>query len=217
MKVMYGLLVSLLLGLGIGFFDWTSSYLSLTRTFVFFPLFLTGYYMKKEYFEIISRNSAKIFAITTFVFAFIGFYYFPNINYQWLFGSKSYSALGEDSLQGLIIRLFFYFLSSLMIYCFFACVPKRQYFFTRFGKNTLYVYLLHGFIVRIFRVSSLQEIFNTPKSYFLIVVLSFLLTMILSTRIVTSLAQPFIELKWTKMRKLRSELSEEYANLRKST
>lgn len=207
MKPLYGLGIALILGLAIGFVDWTSSYLSLTRTFVFFPLFLLGYYMNKKHFERIRTKGFKIGAIIIFVVVFAGFYYFPSINYQWLLGSKPYDVLASSALEAILVRIGFYLLSFLMIFCFFACVPQKKYFFTRFGKNTLYVYLLHGFFIRIFRTTDLQEAFTTPKSYFLIVLLAFLLTLVLSSNLVASLAQPFIEFRTTKMQKWSTKAS----------
>ncbi|EOR26963.1 hypothetical protein A499_00775 [Niallia nealsonii AAU1] len=182
--------------------DWTSSYLSLTRTFVFFPLFLIGFYMKKEHFDFVKTRKATISAMIIFALVFIGFHLLPSINYQWLFGSKSYEALGEGYLIGMAIRLFFYVLSFLMIFCFFACVPKKEYFFTKFGKSTLYVYLLHGFFIRLFRQSDLPDIFESPQSYAMIVIVSFFITILLSSNFIISLTQPIIELRSSKFKKL---------------
>ncbi|WP_312096942.1 acyltransferase family protein [Niallia sp.] len=206
LKPIQGIILSLILGLAIGMIDWTSSYLSLTRTFVFFPLFLIGFYMKKEHFNFVKTRKATISAIAIFTLVFIGFHFFPSINYQWLFGSKSYEALGEGYLVGMAIRLFFYVLSFLMIFCFFACVPKKEYFFTKFGKSTLYVYLLHGFFIRLFRQSDLPDIFESPRSYMMIVIVSFLITLLLSSNIIISLTQPIIELRSSKLKQLLSRV-----------
>ncbi|NRK74111.1 acyltransferase family protein, partial [Salmonella enterica subsp. enterica serovar Typhi] len=167
-----------------------------------FPLFLMGFYMKKEHFNLVKTRKAKISAIIIFALVFIGFHFFPSINYQWLFGSKSYETLGEGYIAGMAMRVFFYILSFLMIFCFFTCVPKREYFFTKFGKSTLYVYLLHGFFIRLFRQSDLPDIFVSPRSYVMIVVVSFLITMLLSSNIIISLTQPLIELRSSKLKQL---------------
>lgn len=215
LHVAKGLSIAIILGLAVGFFDWTSSFLSLSRTFVFFPIFLIGYYMNKEHFDWVRKRSSKLVATTIFFIVFVGFYIFPTINYKWLFGSKSYYDLVQSPIEGIFIRLFFYLLSLMMIYCFFACVPKRHYFFTRFGKNTLYVYLLHGFFVRIFRATEMQDLFNKPNSYFLILLVAFTLTILLSSNFVTLLAQPIIELKWTKLQKLTNKFTKQYPFLYK--
>lgn len=206
LKPIHGILLSFILGLAIGMIDWTSSYLSLTRTFVFFPLFLIGFYMKKDHFASVKTKKATILAIVIFTIVFIGFHLFPTVNYQWLFGSKSYEALGEGYFIGMAIRLFFYLLSFLMIFCFFACVPKKEYFFTKFGKSTLYVYLLHGFFIRLFRQSDLPDIFESPRSYVMIIIVSFLITVLLSSNIIISFTQPIIELKSSKLKKLFSRV-----------
>ncbi|KAB7669347.1 acyltransferase family protein [Bacillus sp. B1-b2] len=201
LKPILGIMIALVLGLLIGCFEWTSSYLSLTRTFVFFPIFLIGFYMKKEHFQLVQSKFARVCSIIIFLSVFIGFHLYPFINYQWLFGSKSYEALGEGIIVGMGIRICFYLLSFIMIFCFFACVPKKEYFFTKFGKYTLYVYLLHGFIIRIFRESHLPEIFESPNYYIMIVIVSLLLTMFLSSNMIISLTQPIIELKGSKLKK----------------
>jgi len=202
-----GILISLVLGVSIGCFEWTANYLSLTRTFVFFPIFLIGFYMKKKHFQLMKTKLARGSSIFLFIVVFIGFHLYPSINYEWLFGSKSYEQLGEGTLEGILFRLFFYLLSFIMIFCFFSCVPKKEYFFTKFGKYTLYVYLLHGFIIRIFRESELPNILASPNSYFMIVVVSFLLTILLSSNMIISLTQPIIELKSSRIKHMIQKIN----------
>ena len=96
-------------------------------------------------------------------------------------------------------------LNAIMIISFMALVPRGQYFFTRWGTQTLYVYLLHGFFVRTFRFTGLKEYFTTFESYLLLAGIALLLTIILSSQFVASITQPFIELKWKNAKKMLHE------------
>lgn len=194
--------IALIIGLFVGYADWINNYLSLSRTFVFFPLFLLGYYMKKEHFYSLIKPQVKIAAFIICTIVFIGFYFNPSTNYEWLLGSKPYSELEVSSLSAVFTRLRFYLLSLIMVFSFFSLVPKRQYFFTSLGKNTLYVYLLHGFIVRIFRVSDMQNYFSEPDRILMLAGISLVLTLILSSHFITSFTQPLIEFKIAKLKSL---------------
>lgn len=202
-KVVYSLSAALLIGLAVGYFDFISNYLSLSRTFVFFPLFLLGYFMKKEHFYALFKPQIKVAAICILAIVFAGFYLYPEVNYEWLLGSKPYSELEVASISAVITRLGFYLLSLMMVFSFFSLVPRKQYFFTNLGKNTLYVYLLHGFFIRIFRESDVQNYFTKPENFLLLACASFLLALLLSSKYITSFAQPIIELKFSKLKNLK--------------
>jgi fucose 4-O-acetylase-like acetyltransferase len=195
LKPITGVLLALAIGLGVGYVDWISNYLSLSRTFVFFPLFLLGYYLTKDQVQILTRPAFRMVAILLFVAAFIFYSIFPDISYQWLFGSKSYHALETPAVIGMFVRLGLYLLSTIMVLSFLAIVPKSKIFFTNLGKNTLYVYLLHGFFIRIFRESNAPQYFSNTENLFLLAIISLILTLLLSSRFIAAIAQPFIELK----------------------
>ncbi|MFO1445688.1 acyltransferase family protein [Bacillus sp. Bva_UNVM-123] len=205
-KAAFSISTALFIGLFVGYVDWINNYLSLSRTFVFFPLFLIGYYMKKEHFYSLIKPHVKIVSLLIITSLFIGFYIQPDINYEWLLGSKPYSELDVSPLIAIFTRFGFYLLSLMMVLCFFSIVPRKQYFFTSLGKNTLYVYLLHGFFIRFFRASEAPSFFSDPDSFLLLACLSLLLTILLSSKIITSFAQPLIELKINKLKGMNVRL-----------
>ncbi|MCM3667556.1 acyltransferase family protein [Mesobacillus maritimus] len=207
LKPAVGLSLALAIGLGVGYFDWISNYLSLSRTFVFFPMFLLGFYLTKENVQMLTRPPFRIIAVIPFVASFIFYSSFPDISYQWLFGSKSYSALETTETIGMMIRLGLYILSTIMVFSFLAIVPKSKFFFTSLGRNTLYVYLLHGFFIRIFRESEVPHYLSYTENIVLLAALSFLLTLLLSSKLATAVAQPFIELKVTLLTKYKKRSS----------
>lgn len=198
-----GLFFAFALGLGAGYADWITNYLSLSRTFVFFPLFLLGYHLTKEHIRVLTKPAFKIGALISFSVVFAGFFYYPDIDYKWLLGSKPYSEMETASITSMFTRLGFYLLSLLMVFSFLTIVPKKQYFFTDLGKNTLYVYLLHGFFVRTFRESQVQYYFQEPERFLLLALIALLLTLVLSSKYAAAFAQPFIEFKTSRINTLK--------------
>ncbi|WP_144460999.1 acyltransferase family protein [Siminovitchia fortis] len=213
MKPGIALAITLLAGLGAGYFDWISTYFSLSRTIVFFPFFLTGYLLSKKDFKKLIQPKAKVAALIVMFIVAVGILCFPDLNEKWFFGSKAYSEFHSAEIFGILQRAGIYMVQFAMTACFFAFVPRRQFFFTNWGRNTLYVYLLHGFIVRTFRGSGLEDYVDQVQALPLLLIVSLLLTALLSSKFVTSLTQPIIEMKWSKLKHAANRLRNEYSSL----
>ncbi|MFS0782517.1 acyltransferase family protein [Bacillus sp. 1P06AnD] len=198
LKPVYGIPLSISLGLLIGYIDVASDYLSITRTFVFFPMFLIGFYLTKNDIQKLFLLRIRFIAILIFAMVIAGFYIFPDIDYQWLLGSKPYSEM--DATFNMLTRFFFYLLSFIMIASFLSLVPRGRYFFTLLGERTLYVYLLHGFFIQFFRESKIHEYVSSFNIYWSLIVVALMITLILSSRLVFSLAQPLIEVKTSRFK-----------------
>lgn len=198
------------LGLAAGYFDWISSYLSLSRTFVFFPFFLAGYFLNKNHFQLLVTHKGKIAATAFMSIVAVGILLMPDLNEKWFFGSKSYQQLDSVKVIAMWKRAGLYAVQFGMAASFLAFVPKRRFFFTDWGRNTLYVYLLHGFIVRIFRGSQWEDYVNQIQTIPILVLVSFILTALLSSKYVTLAAEPLIELKMTKWRKAVDRMLGQY-------
>ncbi|PMC35267.1 acyltransferase [Bacillus sp. UMB0899] len=190
----WALLVAFTLGISIGYFDVVSNYLSLSRTFVFFPLFLIGFYLKKEHFAFLTKPNNRVISMLVLAVTFVSYFYL-DFDYEWLFGSKPYSQFGEPSIFNAFIRMGFYTLTLITSLSFLALIPKRRAFFTEWGTRTFYVYLLHGFIIQYMRTNEVIEWLGDYRSIALLTLLSILLTSVLSTKTVKEIASPIIELK----------------------
>ena len=90
-------------------------------------------------------------------------------------------------------RLLVYMVGLLMVLSFFALVPKKQYWFTNMGQYTLYVYLLHGFVIKTFRASPLEQWISDHQLLWLLVLASLILVFVLSSQAVRTATKPFIE------------------------
>ncbi len=148
-KIKYILPISFLLGLIVGVVS-NGAILSFSRTIVFLPFFLLGYYTDMGKLKKISDN-INIWVALLGLTLFVGIALFIAdknlINYKFLYGSYSYSELGISIWQGVLYRSILYICSiGLSI---FVCVitPSHKTFYTHVGKSTMYVYVFHVYIV----------------------------------------------------------------------
>ncbi|HBM4073444.1 TPA: acyltransferase family protein [Listeria innocua] len=199
--------IALLLGLVAGYFDIIGGYLSLSRTLVFFPFFLVGYFLKKEHFYFLKTHIASIIGGIFVVLLLIFITMHPNLNDKWFLGSKPYANFVEVKSLGLFIRALVYMISFCSIAAFFSFIPQKRLFFTKWGKNTLYVYLLHGFFIKFFREGGQTDFQYSPSTFLLLFGIPFGLTVLLSSRLVKTVVQPVIELRASMLYNVFSRLT----------
>lgn len=216
LKPSYAIAIAVTTGLVIGYVDWISNYLSLSRTFVFFPFFLVGFYLKRDHFQRVASHKSKLFAMTIVIVIGLIFVLYPGLDEKWLLGSKPYSDLETVTAIGILKRMGVYFINFIMVGCFFAFVPNRKLFFTKWGRNTLYVYLLHGFVIRTFRGSDFEGLINHSQTVIILLIIALGLTSILSSKFVTVAAQPFIELKWSRWKQFLGDMKDNLTSAKRA-
>ncbi|MBF2685556.1 acyltransferase family protein [Listeria welshimeri] len=207
MKPWKSVIVAVFIGLVAGYFDVIGGYLSLSRTLVFFPFFLVGYFLTKEHFYLLKMHFATIIGSIFIVLLLIFIAINPSLNDKWFLGSKPYANFVEVKSLGLFIRALVYFISFCSIAAFFSFVPRKRLFFTKWGKNTLYVYLLHGFFIKFFREGSQTDFQYNPSTFLLLFVITFALTVLLSSQLVKTFVQPVIELRMSMLQNVFSRLT----------
>src|SRR5699024_9062125 len=163
--------IAIIIGLLIGYIDDVVSAFSLSRTFAFFRFFLTGYFLTNKHFFLLKKLILLIISLYIVIIMFVLIYTLPDFNSGWLIASKSYSHLGLP-YAGVLARLLVYFTSSLMVMSFFSWVPSRKFSFTYIGERTLYIYLLHFFIIQYIRKLDLLN-FTYPALILLLIPLTF--------------------------------------------
>ncbi|GAB1797338.1 acyltransferase family protein [Priestia megaterium] len=195
-KIKYPLAVAAVLGIMIGLCEPLETTLSLSRTFVFFPFFLAGFYMKKEHFKKLTSVSCKKVAGGTLLIIALWIQYIaPDFEKEWLFGSKSYASLGVNQLEGMTLRMLFYSISLAMTISFLALIPTQTMSFTSRGAQTFYVYLLHGFLIKYIRLSSFGDWIESVQGYSILLIGACGVAWLLSSKYVSTIARPLIELK----------------------
>ncbi|MCE4955694.1 acyltransferase family protein [Macrococcoides caseolyticum] len=187
-----------IVGIAVGYFEFINNTLSLSRTFVFFPLFLIGYYAQPEQFIYIRDKRYVPISIAMLIIVF-SFYLITDFNFEWLFGSKPYVKLEHstsDVYSGLK-RAVIYFIILISTASFLNVVPNRQLPLTYIGTRTMFIYLLHGLFIGLFRANQWDNYFNDHIASILIfmVLVTIVLVYTLSMNATKKIASPVVELK----------------------
>jgi fucose 4-O-acetylase-like acetyltransferase len=183
--------LAVLLGLTVGYFGEIGHTFSLSRTFVFFPFFLIGYWLTEDHVMLLKRKGVKIAALVFLAGMAAAIYIAPDVNSGWLLASKSYGNLGLPEYGG-FARLLVYLTAVLMAASILAWIPRRKNWMTQLGTRTLYVYLLHGFFIQYFRQADMFKVDHVLDVIGL-AVLSAAIVLLLSSKPVLGVWQPFIE------------------------
>src|SRR5699024_5972287 len=85
--------LAVLVGLVVGYFGDVGHTFSLSRTFVFFPFFLIGYWLTKDQVMLLKRKGVKTASIVIMLAVAIAIYIAPDLISGWLLASKSYGDL----------------------------------------------------------------------------------------------------------------------------
>ena len=160
-----------IIGVLIGFDDSIEYYLTLSRFFVFLPFFMLGYYSKNwtsicNNKDKMKKNFKIIIGIVLLIIVGIVFYYiftqYKNWQVSWLYGSFPYSKQNYS----FIFRIMQYVFAISIISFILWIIPNRKNLLNCIGKNTLIIYILHGFIIKIIDNEDLLK-FNTQYEFYL--------------------------------------------------
>ncbi|WP_147565778.1 hypothetical protein [Clostridium tyrobutyricum] len=112
------------------------------------------------------------------------------IDYRWFYGSYSYSQLSSNAIcPQYMIRLFTYILAIGISIFVLALIPGKKLFFTKLGSRTMDVYVFHGLIIKLLIKYNFFDHINSLLSKILIVMLSLLIVMLLSSKIINNIAK----------------------------
>jgi fucose 4-O-acetylase-like acetyltransferase len=158
------LLWTVAISIGAGYLPNIDSTFSLSRTLGLLPFFALGWWLNEH--DVVARigllrdRAWWVFAGALGVFAVAGWaaWFFVdgwrdmNLR-EWLFYDDNYAALGGTQWWAGGVRLMLMAVALVLSLAFFALVPRRTHFWTHFGQYTMYVYLLHSFVLYPFRES----------------------------------------------------------------
>jgi fucose 4-O-acetylase-like acetyltransferase len=187
-------ITAVLLGVLVGYLPVDGVWLSISRTFVFFPFFIIGYHFSYARLQVLFTHKIKIVALTAsallFIWIAIGGL---NISPGWLYGNMTYSQLGQIKWYTGIFRMMLYLLQALAAAGFLSFVPWRKSSITDMGRRTLYVFLLHGFIIRLAVLSPIYSWIHSEVASLVLVAAAIAMTLLLCQPFVRRLASPLIE------------------------
>lgn len=183
------IVISILLGLLVGFDKSADHTGSLQRLLVFLPFYMTGFYVSRKQIErLFNKKSAIIGVLFLVIIALLQFKYLKSFNWSLKLsaGKQAYELLGISNQMGVIARLIWYLISYGMIISVMGIVPRKKMFFSTFGSRTLQVFLLHLPFVVILRKTGffpyLKTLPHIPVIIF-IILFSAAVTILLSLKI----------------------------------
>ncbi|OZM58643.1 hypothetical protein CIB95_03485 [Lottiidibacillus patelloidae] len=186
------IIFALIIGVGIGLVENAGHYFSISRTFVFFPIFLIGFYTEKVHLEWFKKKQAKLLSVIALIVSFTILSYFSVLETRGLMlGKTSYSNLDFSNLEGIYLRALFYVIMLLGVVFYLPWVPKKQNCLTNFGQVTAYIYILHlpiiGFLYNIgwFYAYESWKVITSPA-------LALFISILLCSKPVILIMKPFV-------------------------
>ena len=149
--------LSLFFALLVGYVDFVGYPLSLSRTIVFFPFFILGFYLQgvdfvkllhyNEYLSKLTYGGVILFILTIMM-------HLPDFA-KIFAGSFSYSLQNIYIVSPFISRLIFFILAISISILFIRFVPSAK-ILSNVGRNTILIYVYHSFFVYVGRIVSLH-------------------------------------------------------------
>ncbi len=199
------LLWALVISISVGYLPNIDSTLSLSRTLGLLPFFTLGWWLKHhsvlERFDLLRRRRwwVRLVAVATFAVAGWVCWFFVDtwkaVDLRlWLFYDDSYVDLAGGAWWSGLVRLALMAIALILSIAFFALIPRGGHRWTHFGQYTMYVYLLHSFVLYPFRESGVLRGLDPTWIWLpLVTVLSVLIAVGLATKPVRRVFRPLIE------------------------
>ncbi len=188
------LAISVLLGVLVGYLQLDGVWLSFSRTFVFLPFFVAGYHFSFTALETFLTREVRIAGIALSAGLLLALYFGGgSLIPGWLYGSMTYMQLDQQEWYAGLLRLSVYLLQLFAGAVFLSFVPKQASRITDYGRRTLYVFLLHGLIIRLAAASPLYDYIHTGAASLALIAGAVILTVLLSQPVVRKWTSPAIE------------------------
>jgi len=201
------LLWAVLLSIGVGYFNNVDSTFSLSRAIGIMPFFVLGWQVRQwglvdrwraaERVTWWVRSAAAVVlgAWLAAVVVFIPFFRLVDLRF-WFFYDDSYQALGEDQWWAGLVRFALILLAVLLSAAFFVLVPRSETWMTDFGKATMYIYLLHSFVLYPIRETGILRNDHSSAMWLLSMILACIaISIALASPLVRRIFWPIIEPK----------------------
>jgi fucose 4-O-acetylase-like acetyltransferase len=192
----YPILFSVVLSVAAGYLDSIGYSLGLSRTLYFFPFFIIGHRLKPKLVAHHKSVNIPIFSLLGILLANLAiFSYFHDMRQEWLYGSYSFARLDNYGLLAGVKRLALYGLSFITAISVLLLIPNKKMGISEKGRNSLHVYVWHGFIVKVLTGAGLIAAIGqlpTASSLTILFAISLALTFILSDNWVAKSTQRFL-------------------------
>jgi len=196
---------TVVISIGAGYLPNIDSTFSLSRTLGLLPFFTLGWWLRDRdivaRFGLLGRRPWWVVAAGVAAFAiagaaawlFVEEFRAMNLR-EWLFYVDNYATLGGTEWWAGGVRLALMLTAVVLSTAFFTLLPRGTYWWTTFGQYTMYVYLLHSFVLYPFRESGILR--NAEPTWLwlpIVIVASVLIALGLATKPVRTVFRPLIE------------------------
>ncbi len=187
----YSIIISIFITVFLGYFSGLGELFNISKTFFFFPFFLTGYYLSRDFFK--NKKLNPFLAVIIILFSCLIYIYLNKIHIGWVLGNFSYSEMGVNQWYAGIFRIAFFIFAFFLSRAVISLIPEKRNILTKIGEKSLYVYLWHGFIVAVFKkfkvVEFLIDNFNVYPVLIFLTFLSVIIAYILSLSCISNLTE----------------------------
>ncbi len=202
----YPLVIAVLISIAAGYTETIDSTLALSRTFGMLPFFVFGWKLRQwkltgRWLDLPARIAWRWRAGAIAVFAAVSIV-MPTAIETWrdlrlrrfMLYDESYEAIGYDEPWSGAIRLLMLLSAMALTVAFLTLMPRGVHWFTPFGAATMYIYLLHTFVLYPFRESGLlagdQPFWVLPAMIVFCIGISIVLSLKPVRRVFRPLVQP---------------------------
>jgi fucose 4-O-acetylase-like acetyltransferase len=199
------LLWTVVVSIGAGYLPNIDNTLSLSRTLGLLPFFTLGWWLREHdvvaRWRLLDRRPWWAVAVAAVAFVTAGVVAWSFIDgwremnlRTWLFYDDAYAELGGTQWWAGGVRLALMLIAVILMAAFFVLLPRRQRSWTHFGQYTMYVYLLHSFVLYPFRESgALRDLDPTWLWLPIVCVAALGIALALATRPVRRVFRPLVE------------------------
>lgn len=149
-RVRWPIAVAIVISLAAAFVE-TGEVIGMSRILSLLPFFVVGLFLKPAHLNFLHNRLVQIWSAgVILVTAAASYVYFEQISREWVYWRESLVERDMDLLPlGIPARLVFLAMAFSLTAALLSLTPRRTTWFTRFGALTMYVFLLHGLIIRI--------------------------------------------------------------------
>ncbi|MCM6760977.1 acyltransferase family protein [Rathayibacter sp. ZW T2_19] len=191
------LLISVVLAVGVSYYDNIDSTFSLARAIGILPFFVFGWRLRgwrtgsrllvDRWLALPTGRVLAVRAVALVLFAVTAIVMTVNIDAfraadlrYWFFYDRPYDALGETEWWAGLVRLALMLTAVVLSLALFALIPRGRTVLTHWGQSTMYVYLLHSFVLYPLRESGVLSAADSTFALVLMIVLCIAVSVVLS-------------------------------------
>jgi len=191
----------------VGYFSNVDSTFSLSRAIGILPFFVLGWkvrewglvdrwrFVEHQTWPIRTASIAVLGAWLAVVWIFIAQWREVTLHH-WFFYDDSYTDIGGGQWWAGFVRLGLIVLATILSAAFFTLIPRRETWMTAFGQSTMYVYLLHTFVLYPLRETGILKGEHSSAMWLVSMVFAAIaITIALSSPLVRRVFRPLVEPK----------------------